>query len=158
MRTYTEIKKLIEEKDLKSIEKLSQDELSSRDLTTAETLLHVAASEGYLEIVKLLCANGCSIYDHDNAYYLPIHYAAADNRSEVVKWFLEQSKGNLINNKGDYHYTPLHMAAENDAIKAMICLIEQGANLKSKDQGSRTPLDIFLTNNPSFCSYFSDYD
>ena len=53
-KSYKQIERLIEDSDLKMLAKLSLEELSSRDFITAETLLHVAAAKGYLEIVQLL--------------------------------------------------------------------------------------------------------
>ncbi len=60
-------------------------------MTVSGYMLDIAASNGHLEAVKLLIANGADILLGDPDYgQLPIHRACDNGHTEVVKYLLEK--------------------------------------------------------------------
>jgi ankyrin repeat protein len=63
-----------------------------------ETLLHLAAKKGYLNLVKLLIDRSAEINAQDEGGNTPLHYAAASGRKDVVKLLLEKGVDATITN------------------------------------------------------------
>jgi ankyrin repeat protein len=116
------------------------------------TVLHTAASEGELEIVKLLVEKG---WDPAGANFpegnTPLHMAALCGHVEVVEYFI--SKGMDPDTKNHKDATPLHTLAEMatwqrhfsgeepaDRMRAADFLIRKGAKVNAKDISGMTPL------------------
>ena len=60
-------------------------------MTVSGYMLDIAASNGHLEAVKLLIANGADLLLGDPDYgQLPIHRACDNGHTEVVKYLLEK--------------------------------------------------------------------
>lgn len=136
---------------------ISEPLLDFRDPTTAHMALHTAASQGDLVMVQCLYQQGLSLSVHDDSYCLPIHYAAYDNQSAVIKWLIEQSP-QMANDRADYGMTPLHMAASNGAVEAMITLLHNGAQHDARNHGSQTAVNILLHEYPQHAKLFDNND
>ena len=63
--------------------------MSSAVRPNGETLLHVAAEFGQMNILEHLLRMGGSYLQANNANELPIHLAAREGRITIVKYFLE---------------------------------------------------------------------
>ena len=63
------------------------------------------------------------------AYMYIYSSAVAENYSATIKQFLQRSC-KCINEQGYHYYTPLHIVANNKAIKAIICIIHNRDNVK----------------------------
>lgn len=61
----------------------------------------------------------------------PLHIAALWGDSELIETFLEA--GADIDSAGEYGFTPLHYAIQQDNVEAARLLIERGANLQKRD-------------------------
>ena len=98
-----------------------------------------ASQRGDVARVRELLAAGGNANDVDpDTGRSALHFAARENRSEVVAVLLD-SKAD-INATDRTGKTPLTMAAENSAVDATKLLIERGADLNKRDQIGGTPL------------------
>ena len=106
------------------------------------TALHVAAEEGYLEIVELLLGAGAKIEAKTRiGEYTPLHLAGGAGQARVVRALLKAGgdPGAVTTTTGA---TPLHLAAKamngEDAVEA---LLEGGAPANAREkQAGQTPL------------------
>ena len=62
------------------------------------TALHMAATHGYVEIVKLLIERGADLHACDNDLMTPLHFACAEGNTDIVQMILErgQEEGGIL--------------------------------------------------------------
>jgi hypothetical protein len=106
------------------------------------TPLHLAAKEGFAEIVKLLLAAGANV----NAVeifrqQIPLHLAANMRHTEIVKLLLAVP-GISVNAVGNHGFTPLHEAAYRGITEMVKLLLAAGADISVRDVNGRTALDL----------------
>ena len=102
------------------------------------TLLHRAAEQGNLEIIKKLLSIGFDINVLDKSKHCAVGFSCAGGYMDCVKYFVENGADiNLIDIHG---HGPLYAAATRDHLHITKYLIENGAdmNVPCNDQG-RTP-------------------
>jgi len=81
--------------------------------------------------------------DREGELDVPILAAAYNGNIEAVKQHL--AAGTDVNVKGGFaDGTPLHYAAANGHKEIAELLIEKGADVKAKDEGGKTPLDVAI--------------
>jgi len=93
-----------------------------------ETLIHLAAKEGRVDVLTWLKDRGVDINAKTKVYqppqvsriypdgYTPMHLAAQSGRLEAMKWLKEQEGGGVdLNAKDDYGRTPLSLADTDEA-------------------------------------------
>ena len=81
--------------------------------------------------------------DREGELDVPILAAAYNGNIEAVKQHL--AAGTDVNVKGGFaDGTPLHYAAANGHKEIVELLIEKGADVKAKDEGGKTPLDVAI--------------
>jgi len=145
------------------------------------TPLHIASSEGHLEICKLLLKRGAKINRSDRWGMAPLDDAHRHQHGEVVQ-FLQQNGGkfgssllsiNLISacvegdvdevrsllkygkidlNSSDHdRRTPLHIAASEGQAEIVQLLCEKGADVDAKDRWGSQPLDAAVFAKNSKC-------
>lgn len=104
-----------------------------------QTPLFYAARNGHLPTVEYLTKLGCNIYAQDTQGIMPLHIAALEGHTHIVKYFIEQKHvdKNICGLKGR---TPLHFAAEGGHITTVEYLIAQGANVKAQTEAGETAL------------------
>lgn len=135
------------------------------------TALHIAASEGQLDICYLLVAKGARINRVDRWGGSPLDDAQRHRQADVVKFLLNCGAkfgstsqvtnfitaasegdreevqafldfGSVDLNQGDYdHRTALHLAANEGHLEIVKMLIEAGADACVQDRWGRSPLD-----------------
>ena len=131
--------------DFKSVQSLLQTDIdvNQKDLL-GYTPLHIAAQEGYIDIVKLLVKiKGAKVNVGDFLNTTPLHYAAEEGHLKVVQFLVEA--GANFDNSDTTFQTPLHYAAEEGHLKVVQFLVEAGADINSGLGGSfgyGTPLDL----------------
>ncbi len=153
-------------------------DVNARNLS-GDTLLHVAVFREKAEAVRLLLGAGANpdvlntkpAWDPPAAYS-PLHWAAVENMTEIVKLLLDG--GADINIPDSYGQTPLLMSVMQDTAMTVFLvakgadvdkanlsgntplheavvggkkgivtlLLEKGAKINQKDRQSRTPLDV----------------
>eukprot|EP01068_Selenidium_serpulae_P014902 Selendium_serpulae@DN6157_c7_g1_i4.p1 len=69
----------------------------------------------------------------------PLCKAAKEGRLDVVKWLLNEKKGN-IDEKDDCNQTPLHLAAMAGRLQVVKFLLDRGADVEAKSGNNKTPL------------------
>ena len=81
--------------------------------------------------------------DREGELDVPILAAAYHGNIEAVKQHL--AAGTDVDVKGGFaDGTPLHYAAANGHKEIAELLIEKGADVKAKDEGGKTPLDVAI--------------
>ncbi|WP_341810878.1 MULTISPECIES: ankyrin repeat domain-containing protein [unclassified Wolbachia] len=106
-----------------------------------QTLLHIAAKSGNLNVMKCLVNKGASTNTKDKYDNTPLHSAAYyAGELDIVKYLI--IKNNNINAKGEYGRTPLHIAAINGDLDMVEYLIKRYANIDAKDNCGMTPLHL----------------
>lgn len=121
-----------------------KDEALLKDVDeNGNTLFHLAAQAGYVEIAKELIGFDQVYYlDKPNHHgLLPIHLAAEQGRDEFLQNIFFNRNTNL--NEGDKknNQTPLHLAVRHGRIKTVEMLsANSDVNLEEKDSQNKTPL------------------
>jgi hypothetical protein len=120
-----------------------------------DTALHLAAAGHRLEIAGLLLAAGAdpnSAANHRAGS--PLHYAA-DGFSSGPNWNSERQvqtirrlvgAGALINAQDKNGATPLHRAVRTRCAKAVICLLDLGADATLPNKPGSTPFHLAVQN------------
>lgn len=106
------------------------------------TALHLAANEGYAEVVQILIKHGANIEAETRMNRRALHIACLRGNLEVVKILINADAKKDCKDK-DF-YTPLHFAAVNGSNKIIKVLLESGASHNVKNYQGNTPLDICL--------------
>lgn len=107
-----------------------------------ESLLHIAAKEGYLEFAKFLLEKGADIYALETNDKTPLHLAAQKGRLNLVKYFVNDREVHL-DLKDKYGKIPLHLAAENGHLDVVEYFVEdKGVKLDVKDRYGMVPLHL----------------
>jgi ankyrin repeat protein len=99
------------------------------------TPLHVAALNGYGDMVQFLLANNAQVNAKDDDDQTPLCEATSNDHKDIVKMLL--AKGAEVNVKADDGETPLHCAANKDVAQL---LLTNKAKINAKDMGGETPL------------------
>ena len=62
------------------------------------TALHMAATHGYVKIVKMLIERGADLHSCDNDMMTPLHFACQEGNTEIVQMILEKGfeEGGII--------------------------------------------------------------
>jgi ankyrin repeat protein len=99
---------------------------------------HYAARQGHLHVLEFLHEDN-DAEDRSKLGYTPMHLAAFENRSNVVKWYVDkQYDVNSYNSKGS---TCLHLAALADAESTVKYLLSvKGILINPKDSTGAIPL------------------
>ncbi len=115
-----------------------------------ETPLHLAARFGHLDAAQMLIDNKARIErsaERRNRWFYdePLHQAAANNHSEIVRILIIQGS-NVNATNYPYHNTPLHHAAENGHFQMVKILLQAGANVQAQNIFGQTPLQKGVAN------------
>jgi len=127
---------------IRELIKKSPDLVSSKD-EDGFTPLHLAAVNGYRDLVEFLLTNKADVNSRDNAGSTPLHQAAAGegDHSDLVELLLAQRAD--IDAADKHGLTPLHYAALADNQNTIRSLLTHGANPNIKDHKyGNTPLII----------------
>ncbi len=126
---------------------------------TGKQLVHIAAEEGHVEVLKLLKERGADLNakTQHNTSWRAIHHAAANNRVKVVAWLLDN--GAAIDARTEQPaMTSLHRAAKNRHLETVELLLARGASVDAttKEEYSLTPL-LWLCETPAPHSRENDH-
>lgn len=104
-----------------------------------ETPLHVAASLGATEIIKLLIKHGAAVsVQCGPERTTALHLAAEDGNLESTRLLLDA--GALVSTQNKKLQTPLHLATLSQSTDILQLLLSRGADPNSSDTDGRTPL------------------
>ncbi|KAJ3459672.1 hypothetical protein MRS44_015745 [Fusarium solani] len=94
---------------------------------TQRTALHIAAEDGFIDVVETLLSHGAAVDRGDEDDWSALHFAASTGELEVVN-VLIQSKADL-NKKSNEGNSPISLAAENGHLAVVEALVEAGATV-----------------------------
>lgn len=97
----------------------------SKDNAQEKSPLHKASSEGSLEGLESLLAEGVEVTKTDSEGKSALHYAASSGHSEIARVLLDH--GAQISESDDNGETPLQAAAANGSVASiMLCKVVSG--------------------------------
>uniref|UniRef100_A0A670XW27 Uncharacterized protein n=1 Tax=Pseudonaja textilis TaxID=8673 RepID=A0A670XW27_PSETE len=117
-----------------------------------ETLLHIAASHGHLEIIDYLISKGVKLEVKDNKGRTPLHRAAEKGHDKAVNRLLQagaymysldqegKTPLHLANQNQHIHHNFLHRAALKDDSDLVQVLLKNGALVDARDERGQTAL------------------
>jgi ankyrin repeat protein len=104
-----------------------------------QTLLHIAAANGNLDLVKALVIRGADLEARDRwAGWTPLHSAACGGRADVVKHLIEH--GAKVEVPGTYKQVPLYTASMQGHTEVVRLLIAAGADINATTTWGYFPL------------------
>lgn len=158
-QNFAELETLIRQGkgSIESLKNLDKNTLELRDLTTLDSLMHIAARVGNLEAAKLLHSKEIGLSQLNKEGYMPIHTAAFNDKVDLLEWMLSKDSS-LINKRNDENYTPLEVAAWNSSINSMIFILKNSEKVELKHIDPNQFIDLLLGDNPEYEHYFAGYD
>nr|XP_026693317.1 transient receptor potential cation channel subfamily A member 1 homolog isoform X2 [Ciona intestinalis] len=124
--------------------KLSSSSVGLKD-PQGNTALHIASTLGYHHVVRLLLGKFDKKWKKCDRGKLPIHLAAQNGHTEVIKIILDFDPGQICSRDKEGN-TPLINAALNGKEDAAFCLVEQRANLDQHNSKQLTALSCCAMN------------
>ena len=104
------------------------------------TPLHLAAHDGYTNLVRFLASQQCNLYPKDKFGRIPLHYSSQNGHISTVEVLVKefQCDCSIVDQNG---ITPANLAAECGHLNVMRFLVSVGkADPMLKDKNLRTPL------------------
>ncbi|XP_008210692.1 transient receptor potential channel pyrexia [Nasonia vitripennis] len=105
-----------------------------------ETVLHAAARNNALDVLRLLAPKNPTLNRLDSAGYAAIHYAAERGDSGCLKVLL--AAGCLVNVSTRKGETALHLSAEAGCAESLELLLAKGANPAVRNRRGQTALHL----------------
>ncbi|CAN6559587.1 unnamed protein product [Malus baccata var. baccata] len=121
-----------------SLIRSSENKVSTR----GNTVLHLAASTGRVQLIQLITLNfpGLVRKQNDDGE-LPLHVAASAGHLSAVRCLVDTAEGNTFNEKDGRGNTALHVAVENNHQDVAMFLVgKDGSTSHSTNNSSKTPL------------------
>jgi ankyrin repeat protein len=103
----------------------------------------LAIIAGEIDRVREMHATGASVSEPDQYGWLPIHRAAANDRSEIIRFLIEW--GSPHEATGTENWTPLHLASVSRSHHAVAALLQAGANVHARSVFGATPLHLAVS-------------
>ena len=121
------------------IQETTEENAQSTDSEdSSELKLHHAASNGQLEVKRLIEEENYNPIDKNEHYDTALHCAAENGHLDTVKYF--KKRGLNPSCRGWHGHTPLHDAAKNNHLEVAEYLVEGLVDLLCPDKDSYTPL------------------
>ncbi len=127
------------------------DEIIETDSNRNGTAVHVAASQGSLEILKLMAEKqpdlfSMVIHTQDSLGMTPLHRAAMFDHVDVCEFLISQ--GADIDALDKEKRTPLLMSASRNCVKMICYLLINDANIKLRDSNLCNFVHLIIKEDP----------
>jgi len=120
------------------LSKILMNKSADVDTKNNEDIMHVAAEEGYVEVIKYLRSHGVDINVRDKDGWTPMHYAAFAGRIDAIQCLTEL--GGVVGARDNCGDMPMHKASEAGHVEVIRYLKEFGADINHQDYEGATPL------------------
>ena len=121
---------------LKKTRETECKELINSHKSDGDTPLHVAAEEGYLKVVMILCRYGAKIDSFNRNHETPVFVAAKNNHHEVVQYLVGRNK-EAIDKRDSDGWSPLLIAASCGHIESADVLLNNGVEINTSDKNDQ---------------------
>ena len=105
-----------------------------------QTALHLAAAKGLPDQVAILLAAGAATGLHDTNGWTPLDTAIQGKQTACIRLLLADKSAPIHAERGIR--TPLHQAAADGNVAALVALTETATNLEVRDELGFTPLEL----------------
>ena len=117
-----------------------------------QTALHKASWSGYSNVVTALAEAGANLNEKDERDMTPLMDAAEEGHANVVVELIRAGADvSVVSSRDWYRYwgksvaagsTALHFAAGLDSVECGVLLVEAGADMRTRNKHSKSPLDL----------------
>ena len=112
-----------------------------------QTALHWASRCGHSSVVKILAEAGANLNEHDWRGVTPLMDVAYRGHANVVVELIRAGADVSVVSSRELlsvaaGATALHFAARKNRIECGVLLVEAGANMRTKNKGFKSPLDL----------------
>lgn len=133
------------ENDYKACEELLENKLEKvnvQDEETHETALHIAAKNGWIDLMQLFLRHGADCNATDSSGKAPLHLVATKDHLDCCLELLERPELDL-NIKNKKEDTPLHHAAREGRNQVCLAILEhRDVQVDAQNKKGMTPLHI----------------
>ena len=112
---------------------------------TYHSPLHVACTNGYLELAQLLKENGANLNCHNEFSATPLMSSSSNNNTDIVEWLIAQ--GVRMNDRNFAYESALHLAVGKGHMHIVKLLAENGTFLNFHVTNSLTALHLAVQKN-----------
>jgi ankyrin repeat protein len=106
------------------------------------TPLHLASSNGSLEVARLLIKHGADVNARDRHLSTPLHLASSTVSPEIVQLLIEHGADMAARDR--IQCTPLHLASSAKSPKVVRVLVKHGAGVNALNWNRMMPLHLAL--------------
>lgn len=132
-------------------------ELVNKRDTLEQSPLHIAAFEGFVDMVVLLLVNGANVNGLDRNKWTPLHCAASSGQLQIIEILLDQGANPAaLNNEGA---SPLHYMVRFNVPKpdkqlfrrSLALMLEKKVDVNGQNLHGETPLHQACFRGRKFC-------
>lgn len=146
-----ELLQSVEEEDYEACKELLEGgaDVNMKDKMTESTALHIAAKNGYWDIIELLINNKADYNAQDILLRSPLHLAVDKDQFNCCEKLLENENID-VNIKDKNDDTPLHCAAKQGRLRTCILLLNHTkTDVNAKNKRGMNPLHVAAHENQS---------
>jgi ankyrin repeat protein len=129
---------------IRAMVKDSPDLLNSRQPSSGDTPLHLAAQSGNVLVVEFLLTNGANVNVLNNSRWTPLHVAVALGNRRIAELLL--AHGGEVDRKNADGATPLFLAADRGYLGIVQALLDRNADVNAVTLRGAQPLHASAAN------------